>query len=72
MTKTSPSNHHRLFPWSKLRKGQGFFVPCLNLDEIQRIGLDEALRHHIFGAKATPAIRGGLIGVWFYRPTPRN
>ena len=55
------------FPWTKIEKGQGFFVPCLDTAAIKREGLNKALTMRLFDAKATPCIRDGLIGVWFYR-----
>jgi hypothetical protein len=56
-----------LFPWQSVSKGQGFFVPCLNTEEVRQAGLKEALRHRIFNAKAKVGIKNGLIGVWFFR-----
>ena len=56
-----------LYPWQRLERGQGFFVPCLNTEEVRQAGLNEALRCRIFGAKAYAAIKDGLSGVWFYR-----
>lgn len=32
-----------------------------------KAGLNEALRHRIFNARAYPAIKDGLSGVWFFR-----
>ena len=55
------------YPWKQLKRGQGFFVPCLNTEEVRQAGLAEALRHRIFNAKAYPAIKDRLSGVWFYR-----
>jgi hypothetical protein len=55
------------YPWSKVEKGQGFFVPCLDTAAIKREGLNKALTLRLFDAKALPCIRDGLIGVWFYR-----
>lgn len=55
------------YPWSKVEKGQGFFVPCLDVEKVRKAGLNEALRHRIFNAKAYPAIKNRLSGVWFYR-----
>jgi hypothetical protein len=50
---------------------QGFFVPCLNLEEVQQAGLKEALRCRVFDAHAMPRIKDGKIGVWFFRgPRP--
>ena len=63
---TSPN----LFPWSKLREGQGFFVPGLDLEALRLAGLVEAQRQDVRKARALPAIRGGLIGVWFYLNAP--
>ena len=56
------SSYSRLFPWSRVNKGQGFFVPCLNTEEVRQAGLAEALRHRIFTAKAKVGIRNGLMG----------
>lgn len=55
------------YPWKGLEKGQGFFVPCLDTAAIKRGGLNKALSLRLFDARATPCIREGLIGVWFYR-----
>lgn len=59
--------YSKLFPWQSVKTGQGFFVPCVNTDEVRLAGLNEALRHRIVNAKAYPAIRNGLSGIWFYR-----
>jgi hypothetical protein len=58
------------YPWHRIERGQGFFIPCLNLEQTKKEGLDEALRYRVFDAKAIPATREGLIGVWFYRRSP--
>jgi hypothetical protein len=55
------------YPWKGLEKGQGFFIPCLDTAAIKREGLNKALSMRLFDARAEPCIRGGLIGVWFYR-----
>jgi hypothetical protein len=60
-------NYSNLFPWSRLEKGQGFFVPCVNTEEVRLAGLNEALRQRVFGAKAYTAIKDGRCGVWFFR-----
>jgi hypothetical protein len=60
------------YPWDKAEKGQGFFVPCLDTETIKLAGLNSALAHRIFDAKAFPAIREGLIGVWFYRTPSKD
>ena len=59
------------YPWNKLKKGQGFFVPCLDTDSVREEGLKQAVRLRLLDAKAYPAVRNGLIGVWFYRLAPR-
>ena len=56
------------YPWSKVEKGQGFFVPCLDTEAIKREGLNKALSLRLFDARATPCIIEGRVGVWFYRP----
>ena len=55
------------YPWDKVEKGQGFFVPCLDTDAVREEGLKHAVRLRILDAKAYPAVRNGLIGVWFFR-----
>ena len=59
--------YSKLFPWNRVEKGQGFFVPCLKVDEVQKAGLNEALRHRVFDAKCYPAVHKRLSGVWFFR-----
>lgn len=54
------------FPWTRTEVGQGFFVPCLDLERVRELGLRAAL-HHRMRVKAAPGIRGGLLGVWFTR-----
>lgn len=67
------SPYQRLFPWQSVERGQGFFIPCLNLQEVQSAGLKQALLHRILDAQARPGIRDGKIGVWFYRkPSQRR
>ena len=58
--------YSHLFPWARTEKGQWFFVPCINTEEVRLAGLNEALRQRIFGAKAYAAIKDGRCGVWFY------
>ena len=64
---SSQNFYNRLFPWQRLEKGQGFFIPCLDLEKVRLFGLNQALHHRVFNAKAYPGVRDGLIGVWFYR-----
>jgi hypothetical protein len=61
------TQYSRAFPWARDKRGQGFFIPCLNSDKVRKLGLSEALRCRIFDAKAYPAVHKGLSGVWFYR-----
>ena len=58
-------------PWEKVEKGQGFFIPCLDTDAVRTEGLNQALKHRIFNAKATPCIQDGLMGVLFHRAPVR-
>ena len=55
------------YPWARVKKGEGFFVPCLNTAKVRKAGLNAALPYRIFDAKAYPAIKDGLMGVWFFR-----
>jgi hypothetical protein len=66
------SPYQRLFPWQSVERGQGFFIPCLNLKEVQAAGLRQALLHRILDAHARPGIKDGRIGVWFYRGKAKN
>ena len=55
------------YPWAQLEKGQGFFVPCLDLEATREEGLRKALHHRLFDARAEPCVRDGFTGVWFFR-----
>ena len=55
------------YPWAKLKKGEGFFVPGLDVIKVRELGLRASIPHRIL-ARAEPGIKKGLIGVWFYRP----
>lgn len=55
------------YPWARLEKGQGFFVPCLDLEAVREEGLRKALHHRLFDARAEPCVRDGFTGVWFFR-----
>lgn len=65
-------SYRRLFPWPSVERGQGFFVPCLNADQVREAGLREALRYRLLDAKARVGIRDGRMGVWFYRGKAKN
>jgi hypothetical protein len=56
-----------LWPWSKVKTGEGFFAPSLDTEATKKEGLSAALRSRVFNAKARVGIQQGLIGVWFYR-----
>ena len=61
------------FPWDKTEPGQGFFVPCLDLEKMRRVGLMAATPHRI-RADGVPGIYKGRLGIWFFRkpdPQPR-
>lgn len=60
----------RHYPWAKLEKGQGFFVPALDLEAERRAGLLAAVPLHLKDARAAFAIRRGKLGVFFYRLPP--
>lgn len=55
------------YPWLQLKKGQGFFVPCLDTEAVKQDGLRNALRQRFFYGKAKTVIKDGRIGVWFHR-----
>ena len=59
--------HSYRFPWLKVKRGEGFFIPCIAANKVRQAGLNAALSVRIFDAKAYPAIKDGLMGVWFYR-----
>jgi hypothetical protein len=58
------------FPWTKVEKGQGFFVPCLDTEIVRELGLKKAVLLRILDARATTGIHNGFTGVWFYRKLP--
>ena len=55
------------YPWLRVKRGEGFFIPCIATDKVRQAGLNAALSLRIFDAKAYPAIHKGMSGVWFYR-----
>lgn len=55
------------WPWSKVKNGQGFFVPCLDTEAVKKKGLSEALKSRVFNSKARVGILRGRMGVWFFR-----
>jgi hypothetical protein len=57
----------RHYPWNRLEKGQGFFVPALDLEAVRQAGLLAAVPLRIKDARAQFGIRQGRLGVLFYR-----
>ena len=55
------------YPWQQLKRGHGFFVPCLDTQAVKTDGLQHALRYRLFDARAREGVKNGLIGVWFFR-----
>lgn len=60
----------RNYPWENLSKGQGFFVPALDLEAVRQAGLLAAVPLKIKDARAMFVIKQGLLGVFFYRLPP--
>lgn len=58
-----------LYPWDKLKPGEGFFVPALDTAKARERGLVSAVRYRI-RVVAVAGVKDGLTGVWFYRPRP--
>jgi hypothetical protein len=61
----------RHYPWNRLEKGQGFFVPALDLEAVRQAGLLAAVPLRIKDARAQFGIRQGRLGVYFYRVDSR-
>ncbi len=57
----------RHYPWDQLEKGQGFFVPALDLEAVRQAGLLAAVPLRVKDARAKFGIRRGQLGVLFYR-----
>jgi hypothetical protein len=55
------------YPWQRLEKGQGFFVPCLDTSFIKEEGLRAAVSARRFDAKAYIGVVSGRLGVLFVR-----
>jgi hypothetical protein len=60
----------KCFPWDRLERGQGFFVPALDLEAVREAGLLAAVPLRLKDARAMYAIRQGRLGVFFYRTWP--
>lgn len=57
-------------PWKRLERGQGFFIPCLDFEQMRIYGLTKAVSLRILDGRAIPGIKDGVTGVWFYRTLP--
>lgn len=55
------------WPWKTLEKGQGFFIPALDLDPVREAVLVDAVRQRVLDAEALYCIYDGMVGVLFYR-----
>ena len=60
------------YPWLQLKKGQGFFVPCVNTAEIYEEGMKAAVSVRAFDAIAKVGVIEGRLGVLFARRLPRT
>jgi hypothetical protein len=58
------------FPWKKVERGQGFFVPCLDTEAVRELGLKKATLSRILDARAKTGIYQGMTGIMFYRLPP--
>jgi len=56
-----------LNPWETLERGQGFFVPALDLAAARQRYLLLAAKAKIFDADCEYGIMDGRLGVYFYR-----
>lgn len=55
------------YPWKQLKKGQGFFVPCLDPAKAREEGLKAAVSVRVFDAKTKVGVVNGRLGVLFVR-----
>lgn len=53
-------------PWATLEAGQGFFIPCLDFRKVRMYVMDRAMESGV-NAVCVPGIKGGAIGLLFYR-----
>lgn len=60
------------YPWSRLDKGQGFFVPCLDIQKTKEAGLKAAVSVRVFDAKTKVGIIAGRYGILFFRAPLNN
>lgn len=55
------------YPWSRLKPGQGFFVPCIDTASTIEEGLKAAVAVRVFSAKGHVGVVNGQLGVLFVR-----
>jgi len=60
------------FPWEKVEKGKGFFIPCLDTDVVRELGLRKAVLCRVLDARAKTGIYEGFTGVFFFRLPDRK
>jgi hypothetical protein len=60
------------FPWEKVEKGQGFFIPCLDTDSVRELGLRKAVLCRVLDARAKTGVYEGFTGVFFFRLPDRK
>ena len=58
------------YPWDKVEKGQGFFVPALDLDAERQAGLKAAIPYRYRDTDALYVLMEGKLGVLFFRKLP--
>lgn len=59
------------FPWHRVERGQGFFIPALDVDACIKAGLLAAIPFRFRDrARASVGIYEGRLGVMFYRVPP--
>jgi hypothetical protein len=55
------------YPWQRLKRGEGFFIPSLDTDTTRKLGMREAVRTRVLDGRCMVGIYRGFMGVWFYR-----
>lgn len=60
------------WPWATLKKGQGFFIPCLDTETMRTLGMRKAMEVRCFDAHYSIGIHNRRMGVWFFRKPSRT
>lgn len=55
----------REYPWKRIRKGESFFVPALDVHAVMLEGVREARKQGVGRGTGVPGIYRGLLGVMF-------